>query len=166
MKRLFMLAWLGLFISFFFVTNSHAQALLKDRIGAFDLMCETPTGLDQEICALVQQVDNPDRQNARIVITIGKIVDNDSYFMRITAPLGIYLPRLLSLTIDGKPLGEIPFIRCWPNGCMSETALSGDLLSLLSKGNKAVFRIYPTPEEYVDLTVNLNGFTNGIKRLK
>lgn len=149
-----------------FISTSSAQGVLKDRIGAFDLMCETPTGLDREICALVQQVDNSEKQNARLVMTIGYLVDDGNFFMRLTAPLGVYLPGLLSLSIDGQKIGETPFIRCWPNGCMSESILDPNLVNLLSKGNKAKFVIYPSPEEAVNLEFSLQGITAGMKRLK
>jgi len=149
-----------------FTSRSEAQSILKNRVGPWDVMCETPTGSRAEICALVQQGQNKDRQNARISITIGRLVDDGSFFMRVTTPLGVFLPNKLVLNIDGTEIGETPFIKCWPGGCITETALSNDFLQQFLAGQAATFTYFMSPDISISFELSLAELKTALNELK
>jgi len=156
---------LSFFTPFMDVMDAQAQATLKNRIGPWDVRCETPTGARGEICALVQQQQNPERQNARIGMTIARLVDDGTFFMRITTPLGVFLPNKLSLKIDEEEVGDTPFIKCWPSGCISETPLGSDLLQQFVSGNEATFTFSLSPDVTTSFTLSLDKLQEALDTL-
>ena len=143
-----------------------AQSILKNRVGPWDVMCETPTGASAEICALVQKAQNKERQNARIGVTIGRLLDDGSFFMRVTTPLGVFLPNKLKLNIDGAEVGDTPFIKCWPGGCITETPLSNDLLNRFFAGRSAIFTYSLSPDISISFEISLAELKSAIGNLQ
>ncbi len=162
-RIIFIIAFLALFIS---PQLSNAQSILKSRVGPWDVMCETPTGASAEICALVQKSQNKERQNARIGVTIGRLLDDGSFFMRVTTPLGVFLPNKLKLNIDGVEVGDTPFIKCWPGGCITETPLSSDLLNRFFAGRSAIFTYSLSPDISIAFEISLAELKSAVSNLQ
>ena len=76
-----------------------------------------------------------------------KTADKQARILRVLAPLGVLLPRGLGLRIDQSDMGTTGFIRCLPNGCVSEVLMDETLIQQLRTGKEAMFIIFQTPEE-------------------
>lgn len=131
----------------------------------WQIRCETAPGAPAEQCALVQSVTAEDRPNVGLTVIILKTADGKNRIMRVLVPLGVLIPKGLGLRIDQTDIGSAAFVRCLPNGCVSEVYLDEKLIAQLRGGKTALFLIYQTPEEGIGVPLSLSGFSAGYDRL-
>lgn len=144
---------------------AHAQAALVATHGNWELRCDTPPGAQSEQCALMQWVQDEDRDNVGLVIIVAKTADQAAQILRVVAPMGILLPGGVILSIDGEEIGRAEYIRCQIEGCYVEILLDQELLDLFRGGTTATFVIFGTPEEGIAIPVPLDGFDEGFVAL-
>lgn len=142
-----------------------AQGEVKGKYGDWDLRCDTPPGAQTQQCVIMQFVTAEDRQNVGLSVVILKTADKQARILRVLAPLGVLLPRGLGLHIDEADMGTTGFIRCLPNGCVSEVLMDESLVSKLRGGKQAMFVVYQTPEEGIGVPISLKGFGEGFDAL-
>ena len=65
----------------------------------------------------------------------------------------------------GSDVGRAGFVRCLPNGCVSEVLMDDNLIGKLRSGKQAMFIIFQTPEEGIGFPMSLKGFSEGYGRL-
>jgi len=143
----------------------HAQGVVRNTFGDWQLRCETPAGAKVEQCALVQNVAAEDRPNVTLLVIVLKTADGKSRLLRVVAPLGVLLPAGLGLKIDQADVGRAGFVRCLTTGCVAEVVMEDTLIDQLKKGQTATFIVFQTPEEGVGIPVSLNGFGPGFESL-
>ena len=161
MHRLFLLVALLLLIP----AQALAQGDVKARYGDWDLRCDTPPGAQNEQCFIMQFVTAADRDNVGLSVIVMKTADQQARILRLLAPLGVLLPRGLGLRIDDTDMGTTGFIRCLPNGCLSEVLMDDVLIEALRSGEQAMFIIFQTPEEGIGVPISLEGFGEGFDAL-
>ena len=144
---------------------AHAQGVIKNTYGEWQMRCETPPGAKNEQCALVQNVAAEDRPNITLLIIVLRTADAKSRLLRVVAPLGVLLPAGLGLKIDDTDIGRAGFVRCLNTGCVAEVVLEEPLINQLKAGKTATFIVFQTPEEGVGIPVALNGFGPGFDAL-
>lgn len=142
-----------------------AQGVVRSVHGDWQIRCDTPAGARTEQCALIQSVTAEDRPNVGLTVIILKTADQKSRLMRVLAPLGVLLPSGLGLKIDNADVGRAGFVRCLPNGCISEVVMDEKLLGQMRTGQQATFIIFQTPEEGVGIPMSLSGFGPGYDKL-
>ena len=142
-----------------------AQGEVKSKHGDWDLRCDTPAGATTQQCVIMQFVTAQDRQNVGLSVVVMKTADKQARILRVLAPLGVLLPRGLGLRIDNTDMGTTGFIRCLPNGCVSEVLMDDTLIQQLRKGKQAMFIIFQTPEEGIGVPISLAGFGEGFDAL-
>lgn len=149
---------------------AHPSAAQQVRVtgthGAWQVNCAKPPGKKKESCALVQSVTAEDRPNVGLRVMFLRTVDGKKQLLRIVAPLGVLLPAGLGLKIDGKDIGQAPFVRCSSSGCISEVVVKDDLITKLSTGKTAIFIIFQTPESGIGIPISLEGFKAGLDSVK
>lgn len=81
----------------------------------------------------------------------------------IIAPLETLLTADLSMSVDGGKPRRYPFSWCSPIGCIARIGLTQAELDAFKKGKEAKLTIVPVvaPDQKVELTVSLSGFTAG-----
>lgn len=161
MNRLLLLATLLLLIP----AQALAQGEVKAKYGDWDLRCDTPPGAENEQCFIMQFVTAADRDNVGLSVIVMKTADKQARILRLLAPLGVLLPRGLGLRIDDADMGTTGFIRCLPNGCLSEVLMDDSLIQALRGGEQAMFIIFQTPEEGIGVPISLDGFGEGFDAL-
>jgi invasion protein IalB len=144
---------------------AHAQGVVKNTFGDWQLRCETPAGAQNEQCALVQNVAAEDRPNITLLVIVLKTADGKSRLLRVVAPLGVLLPAGLGLKIDQTDVGRAGFVRCLTTGCVAEVVMEDTLIGQLKGGKTATFIVFQTPEEGIGIPVSLNGFGPGFDKL-
>ena len=142
-----------------------AQGEVKAKYGDWDLRCDTPAGAQNQQCVIMQFVTAEDRENVGLSVVVMKTADQQARLLRVLAPLGVLLPRGLGLRIDDTDMGTSGFIRCLPNGCVSEVLMDDNLIQQLRTGQQAMFIIFQTPEEGIGVPISLNGFGEGFDAL-
>jgi invasion protein IalB len=145
--------------------QAFAQGEVKAKYGDWDLRCDTPAGAKNQQCFIMQFVTAADRDNVGLSVIVMKTADKQSRILRLLAPLGVLLPRGLGLRIDDTDMGTTGFIRCLPNGCLSEVLMDDSLIQALRKGKQAMFIIFQTPEEGIGVPISLKGFGEGFDAL-
>ncbi len=142
-----------------------AQGEVKSKHGDWDLRCDTPAGSTTQQCVIMQFVTAQDRENVGLSVVVMKTADKQARILRVLAPLGVLLPRGLGLRIDNTDMGTTGFIRCLPNGCVSEVLMDDQLIQQLRTGKQAMFIIFQTPEEGIGVPISLAGFGEGFDAL-
>jgi invasion protein IalB len=142
-----------------------AQGEVKSKHGDWDLRCDTPAGAQNQQCVIMQFVTAQDRENVGLSVVVMKTADKKARILRVLAPLGVLLPRGLGLRIDDTDMGTTGFIRCLPNGCVSEVLMDDQLIDKLRNGKQAMFVIFQTPEEGIGVPISLAGFGEGFDAL-
>jgi invasion protein IalB len=145
--------------------HAFAQGEVRSQHGDWDLRCDTPPGAQTEQCVIMQFVTAEDRENVGLSVVVMKTADKQARILRVLAPLGVLLPRGLGLRIDETDMGTTGFIRCLPNGCVSEVLMDDTLISQLRAGKQAMFVIFQTPEEGIGVPISLAGFSEGFDAL-
>jgi invasion protein IalB len=144
---------------------AHAQApqnpeggTVKAQHGDWQVVCKPPAaGQKNETCALVQSVTAEDRGNVGLTVYFQKF-SNGTRVLRIFAPVGVLLPPGLGLKIDGKDVGNAPFLRCHTFACYAQVVVEDPLVQQLKTGKQAVFIIFQTEEAGIGIPISLNGF--------
>lgn len=144
---------------------AYAQGAVKGVHGDWQVRCDTPPGAKDEQCALIQSVTAEDRPNVGLTVIVLKTADQKQRLLRVLAPLGVLLPSGLGLRIDNQDVGRTAFVRCLPNGCVTEIPIEDALLGQLKGGKTATFIVFQTPEEGIGIPVSLNGFATGFDKL-
>jgi invasion protein IalB len=142
-----------------------AQNEVKSKHGDWELRCDTPAGAQNQQCVIMQFVTAQDRENVGLSVVVMKTADKQARILRVLAPLGVLLPRGLGLRIDNTDMGTTGFIRCLPNGCVSEVLMDDTLIQQLRSGKQAMFIIFQTPEEGIGVPISLAGFGEGFDAL-
>ncbi len=158
---------LVLLVSLLFVLPAPAlaQGEVKAKYGDWDMRCDTPPGAQSQQCVIMQFVTAEDRDNVGLSVVVMKTADKQARILRVLAPLGVLLPRGLGLHIDQVDMGTTGFIRCLPNGCVSEVLMDDSLIEKLRSGQEAMFIIFQTPEEGIGVPISLAGFGEGFDAL-
>jgi len=154
-----------LFLLLFVPVQALAQGEVKSKHGDWDLRCDTPAGAKNQQCVIMQFVTAQDRENVGLSVVVMKTADKQARILRVLAPLGVLLPRGLGLRIDNTDMGTTGFIRCLPNGCVSEVLMDDTLIQQLRTGKQAMFIIFQTPEEGIGVPISLAGFGEGFDAL-
>ena len=85
----------------------------------------------------------------------------------VITPLETLLTQELAMSVDGGPVKKFPFSWCSNIGCFSRIGLSADDVEAFRRGVNATLSIVPVaaPDQKVNLTVSLKGFTAGYHEL-
>ena len=165
MPRRFAYALITIGLLLAVVGDARAQApqnpeggTVKAQHGDWQVVCKPPAaGQKNETCALVQSVTAEDRGNVGLTVYFQKFT-NGTRVLRIFAPLGVLLPPGLGLKIDGKDVGNAPFLRCHTFACFAQVVVEDPLIQQMKTGKQAVFIIFQTEEAGIGIPISLNGF--------
>lgn len=132
------------------------QQVVK-TFGDWSKICvDQPEG--KPVCQVVQSANQ--NKSGRLVFqtAIGYVSDNDHPIMYLTAPLGIFLPKGVSIFVDDNPGLTATVQRCDGNGCLALLALKPDLVKQLETGKEAKLVFAATAKQNVSLPLSLDGF--------
>lgn len=113
-------------------------------------------------CVMIQIARHPEQQNFGISVLVvkqtvqGKAVSQ----MRITVPIGVYLPAGVGVEIDGTAIGRLGYELCSPQGvCVATTFLNEELLGKFKAGGAAKFYIKDIRGRDSVFDLSLKGYT-------
>ena len=139
---------------------------VKSQHGDWQIVCKPPPpGAKNPVCAVVQSVTAEDRNNVGLTVYFQRFSDG-TQVLRVFAPLGVLLPPGLGLKVDGKNLGNAPFLRCQTFACYAQVTVDEKLIKILRNGKTAIFIIFQTEEAGIGIPISLNGFAEAQDNLK
>jgi invasion protein IalB len=142
--------------------------------GAWGVQCmETPANPDQggeagKTCGMTQQGKSDKSEKVALSVIVNKVKrgDKSAIFMRIMAPIGVYLPTGIPVEIDGAALpSRMVFTRCVPPICEAMGEMSPDTLTKFKKGTASNFYLYDRPGNGYPIKISLEGFAAALTAL-
>jgi invasion protein IalB len=139
------------------------QTYTKEEHGEWEVRCvRTEDGNDP--CQLYQLLQDQDDNNVAEISIFplppgGQAVAGAT----VVTPLETLLPAQLGLRVDSGEVKRYPFRTCSAIGCFSNIGFTADEVVRFRRGASATLTIRPAraPDETVDLTLSLSGFTAG-----
>lgn len=128
--------------------------------------CERPPEANQEICHISQTVKSPEGNQEMAQVAVGYFPNSDDPVAIVTLPLGVHLPRGLTLQVDSGEEIRVPIEVCNRGGCQAGINLKSPLREAMLKGNTLKLTIYDPAGQSATLPVSLSGFTAGLGSLR
>src|SRR5579872_4188999 len=106
-------------------------------------------------CDMFQEVANQQRNQRILAISIAYVPSMDRYALQVTVPLGVSIPKGLSLQTDSYTSPILRYRRCDRDGCYVETGVDKGLI-------EGIARSSPDAKAKVNLTGDSTGKSVGI----
>jgi invasion protein IalB len=140
------------------------ETYVRSEHGDWDLRCiRAPEG-QQDPCQLYQLLED---QNGNSVaeINLFNLPEGDELAAgaTIVTPLETLLTQQVRLSVDGSQPKIYPFTFCTQIGCFARVGFTDGDVATFKRGNEAMIVVVPAqaPDQRVELTVSLTGFTAG-----
>ncbi len=142
--------------------------------GAWQIQCvEAPAKQDGsaggKTCGMIQQGKSEKSEKIALSVIVNKVNrgDKSATFMRIMAPIGVYLPTGVPVEIDGAALpSRMIFTRCVPPICEAMGEMSPETLGKFKKGGASTFFLYDRPGNGFPIKISLEGFAAALGELE
>ncbi|MEX0941953.1 MAG: invasion associated locus B family protein [Pseudomonadales bacterium] len=131
------------------------QQKVEQTWGDWSRICTTG---EPRVCQVVQSANQDETGNLIFQTSIGYVANNDRPIMYLTAPLGIFLPRGISVIVDDDPPLTATVQKCDGNGCLGLLALSQDAIESLKAGTQAQVVFGASAQQNVSIPLSLDGF--------
>jgi invasion protein IalB len=142
-----------------------AQAPKTETIathGQWAVQCtELPAEAGGKSCGMIQNTKNTKDERIALSVIVSRVKRDGkaATFMRILAPIGVYLPTGIPMEIDGAALPtRMQFSRCLPRMCEGFGEASPETLAKFKKGADVTFYLYDRPGNGYPMKISLDGF--------
>jgi invasion protein IalB len=149
-----------------------AAAPKTETIGTYGKWAVQCTDLPAEAggksCGMIQNTQNAKDERVALSVIVSRVKRDGKpvTFMRILAPIGVYLPTGIPIEIDGAALqSRMQFSRCLPRMCEGFGEASPETLAKFKKGTTATFYLYDRPGNGYPMKVSLEGFGTALTAL-
>jgi len=106
-------------------------------------------------CDMFQEVANQQRNQRILAISIAYVPSMDRYALQVTVPLGISIPKGLTMQTDSYTSPTMRYRRCDRDGCYVETGVEKTVIEGLARSS-------PDGKAKVNITGDSNGKSVGI----
>ncbi|MEJ1334723.1 MAG: invasion associated locus B family protein [Candidatus Sedimenticola sp. (ex Thyasira tokunagai)] len=142
------------------------KQLVPEKYKDWSKLCETPKGLDQEICYIFQNITVKDTGQVIMNINIHYPENLDKAAMVVTLPMGVALVPGIRVQVDEGEAVGVPYSVCLNNGCRAGFPLEEKMLAALKKGSKLNITFASLQGKGTKFTTSLSGFTAAVAALK
>ena len=147
-------------------TSDIGKPYTKEEVGSWEIRC-IKTEEEADPCQMYQLMD--DGQGAPVAeFSLFRLPDGGKAQAGATVvvPLETSLPSQLSVAVDGGKERRYPFAFCNPVGCYVRMGLTEADVAAFKRGKEATITIVPAlaPDQKVQLTLSLDGFTSGFDK--
>ena len=140
------------------------QPFIREVNGDWAIRCLKAEEGSPDPCQLYQLLSDEDG-NAVAEISMFPIAGEGQAAAgaTIVVPLETLLTEQLTLSVDGGAARTYPFNFCNAAGCVARLGFTDETVTAFKRGNTANLRIVPAaaPDQPVNLTISLTGFTAG-----
>lgn len=152
-------------------TTAPGGAEIEASFGDWSKVCQTneagegeSEGSAEKSCQIVQAATQ-NESGQRILQTSIGYADNGTPVLTLTAPLGIYLPRGITVSVDNTPI-TATISRCSQNGCVGQIQMQESLIEAMKNNNNGAVLVATTPDNNLKLPLSLKGFTAAFASLQ
>ncbi len=120
-------------------------------------------------CEVLQITAAKDNQDQRVFsVSFAYVPSRDSYGMQIVVPLGVSVPKGLSVGKETGVMSAIKYDRCQEDGCYAEDLIPASAVdSLAMAGESVLINVTAYGQaEGTGMVLSLKGFGDSIARLK
>ena len=147
--------------------NGMGDTYVSEEFGDWSKLCQRmEDGSDP--CGLTQLMTDPEG-NPVAEITIFPLPPGGEAVAgaNVITPLGTLLTQQISISVDGGTTRRYPFLFCDVGGCYAQIGLTAALVESFRRGSAATVTIasVAAPEQPVELSLSLSGFTAGYSAL-
>ena len=144
-------------------SGAFAEPTLRATHGDWQVLCVLNENLLEE-CFIGQALDDQTSGQRAMTAMVMKAPDG-TVALRLTVPLGVLIPAGLDLTVDGTSVGEVGFVACFPDGCMTQVGMSEEVLAALRAGTQGLVTVRDFDNQPIELPLSLSGFTAALNDL-
>lgn len=146
-------------------TQGGSAQRVEETYGDWSRICTTSD--ENRVCQIVQTANQNESGQLVFQTAVGYVSDNERPIMYLTAPLGIFLPRGISIFVDEEEQGLTATVqRCDQNGCLGVLAMEPALVDKLKKGQAAKMIFGASAQRNVSIPLSLTGFTRAFNSLE
>ena len=144
----------------------YAEQEVVDTFGAWSKICAEVA--DAPIrCQIVQSASQNETKQLVFQTAVGFVDGSDKPIMFLTAPLGIFLPKGVTVIVGEETEGLTATVqRCDGKGCLALMAMEPEFVAKLEKGISAKIYFGANKDRTVALPLDLTGFKKGLRSLK
>jgi invasion protein IalB len=139
------------------------QRYSKEKFDSWDLAC-IKTEAESDPCSLLQVLTDPEG-NPMAEFSLFRLEQGQAAVAgaTIVVPLETLLPAQLTISVDGAPGKRYNYSFCNPIGCVAQIGLTQADIDAFKRGASAKISLVPAPapDQIIDLTMSLKGFTAG-----
>ena len=147
--------------------SAPGQPYVRDTYGDWQLRCVRDQS-EAEVCQLYQLMRDGEG-NSVAEFNIFPLPEGGQAVAgaNIVTPLETLLTANLRMAVDGGQAKRYPYSFCSQIGCFSRIGLTAEEVAAFRQGSAAAITIVPAaaPNETVELTLSLSGFTAGFNAL-
>ena len=135
----------------------------KETFGDWDMAC-IKTEQEEDPCSMLQIMTdaqgNPVAEMSLFRLPAGGQAVAGA---TVVVPLETLLPAQLTISVDGAGAKRYNYSFCNPIGCVAQIGLTEEDVAAFRRGAQATVSLVPAPapDQRVDLTLSLTGFTTG-----
>lgn len=143
-----------------------AQVAEGQVFGDWVARCVTPPGATRQHCALHHGIITKKEPRRQLLgITVGFFGKAHTPGVLFHAPIGVYLPAGLILSIPGAQIVRIVYDICTPRICRAPLTLTPEFIAAMKKAEHGVVTIRDRLRKPLKLPLSLKGFTAGFDAL-
>ena len=133
---------------------------LAGSFGDWSKICSS--GEAGESCHISQTVNQNNGQGRLFQTSIGYLEDASSPVVFLTAPLGIFLPRGITLELSEDTLLSVAVQRCDANGCLAVTTIDPTFLERMQNAKAGNLVFGGSAEQNIAVPLSLDGFNEAL----
>jgi invasion protein IalB len=144
--------------------SDSGSSYVADTFGDWTKLCERAGEGGEDPCGLVQLLEDAEG-NPLAEMTIVQLPPGGEAVAAATVltPLGTVLPQQITMRVDDGTPRRYPFLFCDVSGCYARFGLTAAVVESFRRGTAGTLTISSmmAPDQPIDLTISLSGFTAG-----
>lgn len=142
--------------------ESYAE-VRRDRIGAWDIVCETNSTTELNNCNIVQTIRARSHQGLDVTTIISRDASK-RFNLKIATPLDRSLREGIGVQVDDNYVGAIQYSSCNEAGCLAKLDDANNLVSRIIGANAMSYLIYEdSSKKGTFLKIPLDGIQQAVK---
>lgn len=138
-----------------------------DQFKQWAAQCEIGSN-GEENCHIFQNLvlaENADQKQV-LRMSLGYPSGSGQPVAQFLMPLGIWLPRGMTLAVDDGEPQNFPILVCGSNGCQTTLRVQPDLIEALNQGKQLTVTLFNANQQPVRIPIDLSGITAGLAALQ
>lgn len=131
----------------------------------WEIACVDDENAEQH-CRAKQNIHNQEDLYLSVQLKIINRLEERIPRLKVSAPLGIFLPAGITLTLPGQEAFTVPFQFCEAEGCFINLDLANDVVDALSQSDNLKVSYMRANRAEEELQIKLQGFDKSLEALK